>query len=279
MRYVLAISGGIDSVVLLDMLVADGGHELTVAHFDHGIRDDSAADARFVEALAKKYGLPFVAKREELGKNASEELARNRRYAFLRHEAAKRQARLVTAHHSDDIVETIAINILRGTGWRGLAVLDAPDITRPLLPLTKEDIRTYARVHQLEWVEDSTNSETQYLRNRVRRAVTSLLSSSDKHKVLDLWRKQLAIKKDIDGETVLLARGSEHSRYFFTQIDPLVAAEVLRAIMTKEGVSATRPQLERALLAIKVAKAGTRQDIGEGIHMVFTARTFVVKTS
>ena len=70
MKYLLAVSGGIDSVVLLHKLVQDGGHELIVAHFDHGIRPDSASDARFVEALAGQYGLPFVAKREELGSAA-----------------------------------------------------------------------------------------------------------------------------------------------------------------------------------------------------------------
>jgi len=278
-RYLLAISGGIDSVVLLDMLVADGGHELMVAHFDHGIRDDSAADARFVEQLAKKYGLSYVTKREELGKKASEELARDRRYVFLRGEAKKHQAQLVTAHHSDDIIETIAINILRGTGWRGLAVLDAPDITRPLLQLTKQDIRTYARIKRLEWVEDSTNGETQYLRNRLRRAITSLLSLENKQRLLDLWRRQLVIKNGIEREANVLARGTEYSRYFFMQIDPFVATELLKIIIAGEGVSATRPQLERTLLAIKVARPGSSQDIAEGSVITFTQRSFVVKTS
>ena len=250
-----------------------------VAHFDHGIRDDSAADARFVEQLAKKYGLSYVTKREELGKKASEELARDRRYAFLRGEAKKHQAQLVTAHHSDDIIETIAINILRGTGWRGLAVLDAPDITRPLLQLTKQDIRTYARIKRLEWVEDSTNGETQYLRNRLRRAITSLLPLENKQGLLDLWRRQLVIKNGIEREANVLVRGTEYSRYFFMQIDPFVATELLKIIIAGEGVSATRPQLERILLAIKVARPGSSQDISEGSVITFTQRSFVVKTS
>jgi tRNA(Ile)-lysidine synthase len=82
MKYLVAVSGGIDSVVLLHKLVAAGEHELVVAHFDHGIREDSAEDARFVKGLAEHYGLPFVMKREELGKTAGEEQARTRRYAF-----------------------------------------------------------------------------------------------------------------------------------------------------------------------------------------------------
>jgi tRNA(Ile)-lysidine synthase len=84
MRYLVAVSGGIDSVVLLHQLVASGDHDLIVAHFDHGIRDDSADDARFVKGVAASYGLPFVMKREVLGAQASEERARHQRYAFLR---------------------------------------------------------------------------------------------------------------------------------------------------------------------------------------------------
>ena len=86
--YIVAVSGGVDSVVLLDMLAKKGEHELVVAHFDHGIRPESDADARFVWALAQCYGLPCEVRREELGAGASEELARARRYAFLRDIAA-----------------------------------------------------------------------------------------------------------------------------------------------------------------------------------------------
>src|SRR5690606_16183672 len=109
MKYLVAVSGGIDSVVLLDKLASEGTHELVVAHFDHGIRKESFLDAQFVERLSKKYGVPFETRREELGKYASEELARERRYAFLREMAAKHDATIVTAHHMNDIAETIAI--------------------------------------------------------------------------------------------------------------------------------------------------------------------------
>jgi tRNA(Ile)-lysidine synthase len=278
-KYVLAISGGIDSVVLLHKLVQDGGHELTVAHFDHGIRTDSAADARFVSALAAYYGLPFVMRREELGEKASEELARRRRYAFLREEAGKLDARLATAHHADDVVETIAINLLRGTGWRGLAVLDAADITRPLLTKTKQEIREYALDHRLEWVEDSTNGETRYLRNRLRRTITSLLSYEDKRQVLNAWQRQLRIKQEIDTELNELVEEHGQSRYFMTHIGFTEAYEFLRYVIRKEsGISITRPQAERALIAIKTARPRTSYDIAEGVALWFTARTFVVKT-
>src|SRR5690606_41547248 len=110
-----AVSGGIDSVVLLDMLSHVPGLKLVVTHFDHGIRPDSAQDAVFVEELAAHYGLPFETKRVELGTKASEELARRHRYAFLRDVAARYNAKIITAHHADDVIETVAINHIRGT--------------------------------------------------------------------------------------------------------------------------------------------------------------------
>lgn len=279
MRYLVAVSGGIDSVVLLDRLAQSGEHELIVAHFDHGIRPDSAADARFVGALAQRYGLPFVTRREELGEGAGEELARNRRYAFLRGEAQKHQARLVTAHHSDDVIETVAINSARGTGWRGLAVLDAPDITRPLLTKTKQEIREYALEHRLEWVEDSTNLETRYLRNQVRRKVAQLLPYEDKRTILNAWQRQLRLKREIQEEAGRLLEKNGGSRYFFTQCDLPVAIELLRLYIRQQGgVSITRPQAQRTLVAIKTAKPGSSYDVAEGVCLQFTARTFIVKT-
>jgi tRNA(Ile)-lysidine synthetase-like protein len=278
-KYLVAVSGGIDSVVLLHKLVTAGGHELTIAHFDHGIRDDSADDARFVEGLAAHYGLPFVMRREELGKTAGEEQARARRYAFLRAAAKERGARLVTAHHADDVVETIAINLRRGTGWRGLAVLDADDITRPLLTKTKQELRDYALKERLEWVEDSTNAGDAYLRNRMRRKITASLPYADKRSLLNAWQRQLRLKQEIDQEVAAIAAANMQSRYFLTHIGQPEACELLRFIVRSEsGAGITRPQAERALIAVKTARPRSSFDVGMGVTLQFTDRTFVVKT-
>lgn len=225
MKYVVAVSGGVDSVVLLHKLVSQGEHELVVAHFDHGIRKESHLDAQFVERLSNKYKLPFEVRREELGVEASEELARDRRYAFLRSVAKKYDATIATAHHMNDIAETIAINLTRGTGWRGLAVL-ASGVYRPLLSMTKHEIIDYAEKKGLDWREDSTNASDAYLRNRLRRKLT------DQDVVLELATlrtSQIAVRDSIDKEvTKLLATESgDYSRYFFTHIDDRVAIELL----------------------------------------------------
>lgn len=280
MRYIVAVSGGVDSVVLLHHLVTEGRHELIVAHFDHGIRADSTDDALFVERLAALYSLPFVVEYATLGSDASEEQARNKRYAFLRVAAKKYNAVIMTAHHADDIIETIAINLQRGTGWRGLAVLNGAQIKRPLLGLSKGQIRSYALRHRLEWVEDSTNASDYYLRNRLRRTIFKHLSEETKASVLSLWKRQIQLAEKIDTTTSLLVNPqATYGRYEWIMIDTTSALELLRAVITaKSGVSPTRPQLERALLAIKTAAPGVRHDVGGGTYLQFSQRSFIVQT-
>lgn len=271
--YIIAVSGGVDSVVLLHMLAAQANRKLVVAHFDHGIRSDSADDAEFVRSLAEAYGFEYEIRREELGAKASEEVARNRRYAFLRDVAKKHNAAIVTAHHADDVIETIAINFIRGTGWRGLAVLDS-DIERPLIDMSKQDIHAYAEQHNIVWHEDSTNASDAYLRNRLRRKAQEL-SDDTKRQVRGLRAHQISTKRAIDAEVAhLVGNGPMYSRHLFIHVTERAAMEMLRMISRSK---LTRPQLMRLLMAIKTAKAGTTYEAGAGVEFVFTSRNFSVQ--
>lgn len=271
--FVVAVSGGVDSVVLLDMMRRLPETRLVVAHFDHGIRDDSKVDAEFVGRLARQYGLEYHTKREELGRSASEELARTRRYKFLRELAKSYDAKIVTAHHADDMVESVAINLLRGTGWRGLAVMGS-DVLRPLSDKTKAELLDYALKHNLEWHEDSTNASDAYLRNRVRRQ-KSVITDHARGQVKILRDKQLALRQEIEAEAAsLIGDGPDYSRYFFIHAPVVAAIELLRHATRAK---LTRPQLERALLAIKVARPGSVYQAGAGVELSFTTRYFLVK--
>jgi len=271
--YIIAVSGGVDSVVLLHMLAAQADRKLVVAHFDHGIRSDSADDAEFVRSLAEAYGFEYEIRREELGAKASEEVARNRRYAFLRDVAKKHNAAIVTAHHADDVIETIAINFIRGTGWRGLAVLDS-DIERPLIDMSKQDIHAYAEQHNIVWHEDSTNASNAYLRNRLRLKAQEL-SDDTKRQVRGLRAHQISTKRAIDAEVAhLVGNGPMYSRHLFIHVTERAAMEMLRMI---SRAKLTRPQLMRLLMAIKTAKAGTTYEAGAGVEFVFTSRNFSVQ--
>lgn len=286
MNYVVAVSGGVDSMVLLDMLVHDARGllgperanpgELIVAHVDHGIREESAEDARFVQAVSKLRGLRYEQTALRLGGSASEEQAREARYSFLYELAGKYRASIVTAHHRDDMIGSIAINLLRGTGWRGLAVLNRSGLVRPLLGMSKRDIYEYAMDHRLEWVEDSTNSSPAYLRNRLRAGVIGLDEAATT-KIAELRSRQLRLAEEIDDEVALLERRFANDRQPYTLIDASVAIELLRRHVEKR--TSYRPSIEQAqrlLLAIKTAKSGASYDVAAGVVAKFGARSFVV---
>ena len=269
--YVFAISGGVDSVVLLDMYARLKEYTIIVAHFDHGIRVDSSNDALFVADLARQYGLAFVMERMELGDRVGEEKARNYRYEFL-FQASKtyKAAAVVTAHHQDDVIETIFINILRGTGWRGLCSLrSTKKIARPLLESSKEEIISYAEKENLLWREDSTNEQDIYTRNLIRHKVVSNMSQEQRHEILSLYQRQCELLIEINSECERL---TSYRRYDVILWPREVAIEMLRFL-----VPLTRPQASRALAAIKTARPGAEIIISGSQKMIMNRDTFIVQ--
>lgn len=274
-KYLIAVSGGVDSVVLLEML-AKKHENILVAHFDHGIREDSKEDAIFVRQLAVKYGVKFFTKREELGANASEEKARRARYKFLRELSEKQNATIVTAHHLDDVVETIIINMVRGTGWRGLAVLNAEDIYRPLINFKKQEIINYAKQNNLKWREDSTNSLNVYMRNIVRHKID--LNNEQKNELQILHQEQIRLAKEIKSEVTSLLKSIKNdnkiSRYFINSIDQASAYEIIRELTKGE---LTPNQIDSVINAIKTQRNGTIFEASKNIKIHFTTRFFTLE--
>ena len=274
-KYLIAVSGGVDSVVLLEML-AKKHENILVAHFDHGIREDSKEDAIFVRQLAVKYGVKFFTKREELGANASEEKARRARYKFLRELSEKQNATIVTAHHLDDVVETIIINMVRGTGWRGLAVLNAEDIYRPLINFEKQEIINYAKQNNLKWREDSTNSLNVYMRNIVRHKID--LNNEQKNELQILHQEQIRLAKEIKSEVTSLLKSIKNdnkiSRYFINSIDQASAYEIIRELTKGE---LTPNQIDSVINAIKTQRNGTIFEASKNIKIHFTTRFFTLE--
>ena len=182
-----AVSGGADSVCLLDLVRRLGDVTVLCAHFDHGIRGaESARDAAFVEALCKEWGVPFFPGRGDVPAYAAanglsiETAAREMRYAFLEHTAKEQGADVIaTAHNLNDNAETILFRMARGTGLRGLTGIPARRgrIVRPLLQTPRRDIEEYLTAHGIPHVEDSTNAETDAARNRIRLDVLPRLES------------------------------------------------------------------------------------------------------
>lgn len=265
--YVIAVSGGVDSVVLLDLLSQKEGLDFVVVHVDHGIREDSHENADFVQQLAKKYEFDFYRTTLKLGPNASEENARQKRYEYLRSIKEKVGAKaIITAHHADDVVETMIINIIRGTGWRGLASLTSQaDILRPLLMCRKERLMTYVSEYQLDWYHDSTNDSTHYLRNYIRKNIAPKLNHEEWHK---LYQAQCELRTCVDSE---VDRIRSYRRYDYIMWPPSVAIEVLRSFLP-----VTRIQAVYALHAIKTAKIHKEIEVGSGYKIVLNRDDFIV---
>lgn len=263
MKYIAAISGGVDSVVLLDLLAAQS-LDVVVAHVDHGIRPESADDEAFVRSLAERHGMQYVSVQLNLRADASEELARDERYRWLEEQRLALSAEsIVTAHHQDDVLETMIINLQRGTGWRGLCSLRSrPGRTRPMLEWNKAQVVAYALDHGLTWREDSTNDTPQYLRNRIRSQVIPRLTAAQRRKLIALYHDQLRLSDEIEYEVLAqrnrFVRDGVLQRYETTMVDEAVAHEVMRSWL---GESLERRRFSELLLFLKVAKPGRRWSV------------------
>jgi len=263
-RWLVAVSGGGDSIALLHLLVRfveDASRNVVVAHLDHGLRRGSQTDRRFVERAAERLGLEVHTERRDVAKarrrdESPEEAARRVRRAFLI-ETAKRLTcvGIVTGHTLDDQAETVLMRLARGAGAAGLAGI--PEVNgpfrRPLLELERVQLRQWLRRRKIDWREDSSNSNMRFDRNRVRRRLVPLLQEDlnpraarnlaqaarmlrDDSEYLDrIADEQLAAASRIrrDGTLVLQAR-------VLKTLDRVIASRVALAALKLAGVDARR---------------------------------------
>ncbi len=180
-RYILAVSGGLDSVALLELATRLlPTSQIVVAHYQHGLRAlASEGDALFVEAAATRLGVDFVMGRRESG-GTDEASLRALRHRFLEKVREQSQAHwILTAHHLDDLFETVMMRIVRGTGLDGLQGI--PPVRgawlRPLLTVSRATLLEFVQSQSIEWREDASNQEPVYLRNRVRAQLTPVFQN------------------------------------------------------------------------------------------------------
>lgn len=179
---VIGVSGGGDSMVLLDLLrQVIFPMNIVVVHVNHGLRKEAVKDQKVVEEYALKYGLPLVVKQVKIkGSGAGvEEKARDERYKVLRQVAAKTKAAyIVVAHTADDQAETMLFNMVRGTSLRGLGGMKelAEGVLRPLLSVRKVDLVEYAKNHKIPFAKDASNDSLEYSRNFIRHKVMPQLA-------------------------------------------------------------------------------------------------------
>lgn len=294
-KYVLAVSGGVDSMALLDMIATDKhlsapDYKFIVAHYDHGIRKDSSRDRKIVEKAAKEYGLPFEYEEGRLGKSASEAKAREARYAFLRRVLRSRHAdAIVTAHHRDDALETLIINILRGTGRRGV-LKETTSVKRPLLNVSKEEIKKYAKAHSLKWHEDETNLDTKYLRNYIRQVLLPKMKKRDPKAIDKLLRSNSSLTQlnveidssidDLMRENCLLTNDTvEIPRHWLIMTPNTVGREIIyeaiRHLDKRPNVD--RKNLKALLVFAKTAKLHKKMPINSSMNIRIEPKKIIVE--
>jgi tRNA(Ile)-lysidine synthase len=173
-----AVSGGADSVALL-VLAIEAGCDATAVHVDHGLRPDSARDADVVWAVAERVGAGFRSVRVDVGEGPNlEARARAARYRELPDD-------VLTGHTADDQAETVVLNALRGTGLDGVSAM-RPGCRRPILALRRHETRELCRQLGLATVDDPSNEDLRFRRNRVRHEVMPLLDEIAERDVVPL---------------------------------------------------------------------------------------------
>jgi tRNA(Ile)-lysidine synthase len=202
-RLVLAVSGGLDSMVLLDAAArVNRGRIAAVATFDHRTGAYSAEATALVRRTALELGLRVIAGRAS-GEQRGEAGWREARWRFLRAAAARALGEVVTAHTRDDQLETVCMRVLRGAGARGLAGLAAEStVRRPFLHVDRHDLAAYARRRLVPYLDDPTNTSRAYLRNRVRHDLLPAIARVDRRfgtTMLALAEAAARLRREVDG--------------------------------------------------------------------------------
>ncbi len=281
--YVLAISGGVDSVVLLDKLIKKQPSNIKyiVAHFDHGIRDNSYLDAEFVKTLAEKYKLEYEKGLGSLESDVSEESARNARYEFLREVKSKYQAEaIITAHHQDDVLETVVLNILRNASPRGLIGYSQPDVLRPFINKTKAEILKYAKNNKLKWQEDITNENTDYTRNYIRKNIIPKLENNrqdflsirervaENYQEIDYLSKKLLVQIMQDGQII---------RSKFVNLPFVVQKQLFATYFKINNIEYTKNMVVNAAIAVKVLLPNKHVELSKNVKIYSNKQSVLIK--
>ncbi len=286
-RIVLAVSGGPDSVALLHLahsLAEEHRWQLVAAHFDHGLRDDSIAEAEQVAAWVDALGIRCHVGRPERPLDARQAALRDARYAFLRAVTASEDARrMATAHHADDQAETVLFRVLRGTGVRGLAGIPERrgSIVRPLLGFWRAELEAYLTERSIAYLTDPSNTDPRWARARLRTQLLPAMESAwegpVRERLVELARSAADADRALLEQAKEALRASSASprdkgvqfvRSVFCRSHPIVQARALAVLAERlEDVRLSRGGTRVAVEFIKGGRSGASMDIGRGLTL------------
>ncbi|MFK4132379.1 tRNA lysidine(34) synthetase TilS [Pseudomonas luteola] len=279
---VVALSGGVDSIVLAEMAHKTINPSLIHAiHVHHGLSENADAWASFVEEFCERRSIPLKVCRVKIDKKPRESLedvARRARYDVLLSQSPE-NAQILLGHHLDDQLETMLIALKRGSGTRRLKGISVKSETnrgktlvRPLLEFTKADIHAYAREHGLSWVEDDSNADSAFDRNFLRNEIipllkkrwTGLLTSTkraarileEENEIIELHAQQVLARVQNEGGALIISE--------LSQLKPVEIKLAIRHWIIGQGILAPR---EDRIMAIYNEVALARADRKPAYHI------------
>ena len=306
-RVLVAVSGGIDSVVLLHVLMQMADEldiTLGLAHLDHQMRDESHLDARFVKDLAEHYEIEAIIHEEDAFESKSrlrtslEAASREMRYQFLKSAAQMFNTSVVVlGHHLDDRIETFFINLFRGSGLDGLASMPAVRVdhgirfVRPLFELTRHEIEDYVEQHGLGFREDMSNQDTAFTRNRIRHQLMPLMLEFNPNLAelmagtlgnLENARQFLTDVWQAEYERVVVAE--EADKVCLNRAELLMLQEYPLSNVIRRAIFAIKGDLEgvesvhivRAVQEIGKTQSGTEIPFLDGLKMIVESERVII---
>jgi tRNA(Ile)-lysidine synthase len=278
-RLVLAVSGGVDSAVLLDAIARLRGpsHHVVVVSVDHGTGEAATESTARVLATAAQFGLPAISERL-FSARADEASWRAGRWAFLRSVAKAEEAPVVTGHTLNDHIETVVMRIMRGASARGLAgLLAISNIERPLLAHERAAILSYAQHHKVSFTEDPTNESRTFLRNRIRLDLLPAIRRvrpGFEREILRLSREAAEVRINVDGLAgdYILQSPNEGALLLLdvpalTDLPDESLRLLLPAILARAGITLDRRGLVRLADVVR-ASPGSSGQISGGFQAV-----------
>jgi tRNA(Ile)-lysidine synthase len=290
-RYLLAVSGGRDSMVLMDSFARWRSDICAVATFDHGTGEAATQAALLVELAAERRGLATVIGSRTAAANDSEADWRAARRSFLLGWARQMRATVVTAHTRDDQLETVVMRTLRGSGARGLAGMYAPSaVVRPLLGITRGEITRYAASCELCFLDDPSNVSRAHLRNRVRLDLLPALERAApgfgaSMLALSVRAAELraGVEHAVDALGIIETAGPYEGGTIAVQASAFAGLDVdaigtlWPAIAARVGVALDWRGTRRLVAFTIEGKRGGRIPLSGGVEVLRTPTTFVVK--
>ena len=258
-KYIVSVSGGVDSMVLLDLLF-EHGYDIVVVHFDHKVRKESELDYNLIKTYTTKNKLPFHFIELQIPPNNFQENARNLRHHHLQTIAKKYKTNyIITAHHLNDLAETILMNISTGSslsgysGFKEITNINGFIYLKPLLSISKEELYAYARSNDLSFLEDKTNTTSHYLRNRIRNKVITELSLEPNFlkNILTYSKILTTASSFIRNQTIDFLNNLPLNLKTFLSLDIAIQEDIILFLLEKNKLNKSYNLISQIILSLK----------------------------